>query len=903
MPKVPTYDNFQVSPNVRGGQFAPVSAPVQSGRAAGPVQSGRAAGPVQAGPGLSPALAGLPGQQLQQTGEALQRAGATALEIQTQEQLTANQAVGKKADIELTASLSNLLHHPDTGYLMTEGENAIHGHEGTAKKIQEIRQSILEGIKSSAVREMVEPIFDQRVNSALVTMNVHAGREGKKFQLQAADSRALVNLADAAHNPANEEKFNQAIRMAEKETAAIAQIKGWDFPTARLQAIKYRDAGFKMRYDAWGLSDPLSAFDHFQQNQGKISPAVRENLGRELFNKAAPVMAAEYNRAESVGGGAAAADTPDTHLPRGIRNRNPGNIMKSASQWDGEIAGNDPRYATFSTPEAGIRAMGKTLLNYQDKHGLRTVEGIVSRYAPATENNTVAYTMTVAKAVGVAPDAAIDLHDKETLLKVTKAMIRVENGPGATHITDQQIATGLAAATGGAALPKTAASTWNDPAAPTGYPLLDDLPANWKMHVLQLARSQVHQGMAEARESLRGKVQDASAAYMATGFAPNPPNVGDFVRAFGQNEGTKQYSDFQGVAALGQTLQQVKTLPTADLISMLKAAKPVPGDGFAAQQHNYETLTKAVDHIKQARASDPVSYALSAGSYGIKPLQRVNDQQELAQELPRRTAAALQMASDYGTLPQLLTKGEAKALSGVLKASSVEVQKSKLAAIYQGVGDMGLFKQTMQAVAPDNPTIAVAGIYQARGFKSNQAQDVADLILRGQAILTPNTKEDGSGHMGGKSLLPMPKEELLLSDWNSVTGDAFKGKEKASDLFMQTARAIYAARSAEEGDYSGVINSKRWASAINLATGGIEKHNGSHVVMPYGLDYAQFRDALKGHALRLSNAGAVLNTAADEMMRLPVENIGDGRYLFRRGAGYLVSKDGTPVVVDLSRGR
>jgi hypothetical protein len=180
---------------------------------------------------------------------------------------------------------------------------------------------------------------------------------------------------------------------------------------------------------------------------------------------------------------------------------------------------------------------------------------------------------------------------------------------------------------------------------------------------------------------------------------------------------------------------------------------------------------------------------------------------------------------------------------------------------------------------------------------------VADLILRGQGILTPNKKEDGSGHMGGASLIKMPEEKLLLSDWTSVAGDAFKGKEQAADLFMQTAKAIYAARSAEEGDYSGVINSKRWKASINLATGGIESHNGSKIVMPYGVGYDQFQNALQGQVDRIVKDGRALNTSPREMMRLPLENVGDGRYLFRRGSGYLVDTDGRPLVVDMSGGR
>ena len=835
--------------------------------------------------------------QAGQFGQAMTNAGQALGRIVDDMQNEANITVARDIDNQVTLANDDVLHNPETGYVNKRGKESIDGYDGVIENIQKIRREAIAGVTNPAVRKVVEPVINQRMEHAISLANRHAGQESQRYQIQTAESHAVINLQDAARDYKNDALFGQALEVAGAAAQNLGKLQGWDADTTRLQATKFQDLGYKLRYEAWVADDPAAAFGSFQKNAEQVSPLVREQIGHQLFQAAAPVLAAQFNQAG--GAGVVTPTSPDQTMPRGIRNNNPGNISKGGATWQGEVAGSDPRYVSFATPEAGIRAMGKTLITYQDKHGLNTVQDIIGRWAPATENDTAAYSANVAKALGVKVDARIDLHDANTLSKITRAMINVENGPAAKRITDQQIALGLAAANSGAALPGPTVQPDAPASTSTGSTLLDSLPANWQIHVLQLARAQAAQGMAEARDTLRGKVQDASAAYMANGYAPNPPNEAEFIRAFGQSEGVNRYRDFQNVATLGQTLQSVKTLPAAALANLVASSKPAPGDGFAVRQHSYETLVNAVDQVQQARAKDPVAYALGAGAYGLKPIQSFTDPRALTSELTRRAAVAPQIATDYGTAPLLLTKDETRALSATLKAAPVEVQKGSLAAIYGSIGDMGLFKQTMQTLAPDNPTMAVAGIYQARGLRTTENRDVADLILRGQAILTPNTKEDGSGHMGGRALLKMPEEKHLLSDWNAKTGDAFKGKEQSADLFMQTAKAIYAARSAESGDYSGVIDSKRWASSIDLATGGIQSHNGAKIVMPYGMAYDQFQNALKVHADRIVKDGGAFNTTAAEMVRLPLENVGDGRYLFRRGAGYLVNKDGRPVVANL----
>ncbi|MGG2488348.1 structural protein [Pseudomonas aeruginosa] len=118
--------------------------------------------------------------------------------------------------------------------------------------------------------------------------------------------------------------------------------------------------------------------------------------------------------------------------PRGIRNFNPGNIRHAkGTRWQGMSANqNDSAFVQFTGPQWGIRAIARTLITYQDKHALRTIRQIISRWAPPSENNTEIYIRQVAARVGVAPDARIDVYDYRTMRTLVEAIVRHENGPG-----------------------------------------------------------------------------------------------------------------------------------------------------------------------------------------------------------------------------------------------------------------------------------------------------------------------------------------------------------------------------------------------------------------------------------------------------------------------------------------
>jgi len=115
------------------------------------------------------------------------------------------------------------------------------------------------------------------------------------------------------------------------------------------------------------------------------------------------------------------------HLPRGIRNRNPGNIRRNSIQWEGmQALQNDNDFVQFNSPEYGFRAMTRILRSYNER-GLNTVRTIISTYAPSSENHTENYINFVARHLNVPPESVLDIE--AVMLDLIQAITVFENGP------------------------------------------------------------------------------------------------------------------------------------------------------------------------------------------------------------------------------------------------------------------------------------------------------------------------------------------------------------------------------------------------------------------------------------------------------------------------------------------
>jgi hypothetical protein len=98
---------------------------------------------------------------------------------------------------------------------------------------------------------------------------------------------------------------------------------------------------------------------------------------------------------------------------------NPGNLRPSGSATG---------FQQFKTPEEGISAVDKNLQSY-GKKGINTLRGVISTWAPPSENDTNAYIKNASQRIGIDPDAPIDLSDPVQRHLVSAAIISHEQGP------------------------------------------------------------------------------------------------------------------------------------------------------------------------------------------------------------------------------------------------------------------------------------------------------------------------------------------------------------------------------------------------------------------------------------------------------------------------------------------
>lgn len=310
------------------------------------------------------------------------------------------------------------------------------------------------------------------------------------------------------------------------------------------------------------------------------------------------------------------------------------------------------------------------------------------------------------------------------------------------------------------------------------------------------------------------------------------------------------------------------------------------------------------DAQQKAVRDDPISFATRQGLVDAEdPAARPLDLSKpelLGPQLAQRAALARSLSSRYGSPLKVLTKEEGDALVGALRDAPAADRSKYIGALSRGLADdPQAYKAVMAQIAPDQPIVAIAGAYASNNFRDPAGKMVSDLILRGQDILQPRRKEDGTPDKG--KLWPMPPEEDMRKSFQSYERDAYAGNADARNAHYQTAQAIYAAKSADAGDARGNLDPKRWEESIKLATGGVERWNGKSTIMPYWLNRSQFRDELKSRVDALAASGQLdALWTSSKLFDLPLRAVGDGVYKFVGGDGVVAGRDGRDVVIDFN---
>lgn len=85
---------------------------------------------------------------------------------------------------------------------------------------------------------------------------------------------------------------------------------------------------------------------------------------------------------------------PDAKAPLSIRSNNPG-ALRTGGGWEAEVGQTANGFSIFRSPEEGFEAVFENMESYYVRHGIRTIDDLLARWAPDSENNLARYRANV----------------------------------------------------------------------------------------------------------------------------------------------------------------------------------------------------------------------------------------------------------------------------------------------------------------------------------------------------------------------------------------------------------------------------------------------------------------------------------------------------------------------------
>lgn len=674
-------------------------------------------------------------------------------------------------------------------------------------------QQMLEAKKRSAADgapKFKESVFDDWKKYEDETLkNAPNGRTGDLMRTHFAAVRESLTIR--ADEFQNQETDRWTAKMADDGVDADARLLSTQTADEINQSVE-KSLG---KWNAYYKTLPMTPDKKQALVDGTREKITNAANMREIQLDPAGYLAANASarKAEALAG--------DPKAPRGIRNNNPGNLR--SSEFKGTVGVDDGGYGKFDTPESGLRAMAKNLLAQQEKHGLNTVEGIVTKYAPPSENNTAAYISTVAKAIGVGPADKLNLKDPATMQKLMTAMIQQENG--VQPYSPLQIQHGAEAAIEGKAV-----TALNGKTPDEGGRVITGRTAftmgTWEQQQKWINLAETEQRRVEAER--KQKATEANALMtgakerMQAGLSlPDEEMAGITAQvvASGDAGAAKKWSDLQATQTLTKSMQQ---LSPAQLSSVINTQLEPMAHRDGATEREFmqlEISQKLLTTMSEKVKNDPLSWAAQTGMQ-VAPLDF-----NKPETLPMRVASAEAVAEKYG-IP-------------VENAIFSQAEKVQFSTAIEGMPDtmkLALGKQMQKGFGPYfmkavGELSAKDPIFSHAAFLSglSPANDGLALdILNGQRILKENP-----------SMKPKAEDKQVSL---AALGNTFEYMPSAAPGIMAAADALYVKRvgvveTFDQNAYDQAIND---VIGKTKNGGGIGNMNGADYLLPQEFDEDDF---------------------------------------------------------------
>lgn len=857
-------------------------------------------------------------------------------------------AIKANADEQLDAfnrEVQDTLYAPD-GYFNQKGKNAVDNWDASQQKLDEIYNKHLGALDDEATRQAFKSSALPQVRTIRQNSITYRNRQNDVWRVDASKAHAtsLTNqFAYAGFGPGSEQTMASLMNEIEYQGKMAGQSREW----IDQQKEAHRSLAYASAYERMMTEDPEGAMRHFYKFSKEMSPGVAQKVFSSLFSVNRKEISTVINgmggtTSLALTGGAVSRQqslqsTKFANVQRaqqglgtppkvdekvlntaGYKGCNPLNIRATGEKWQGSVGQTDGGYLIFGSPVDGIRAASKVLMTYSKKYGIDTVSGIVSRFAPATENPTSQYIRNVCKELGVKPDERLEISHPEVMRKLIKSMMGQEIG-GVAY-SDETIDAGIQRAMGLGNVggetanasqylesPKIARITPQDlvlnPDIKTGYDLFDNLPRAYKFMILQDVKVQKSQSNASLKNELSIQIKNGLSQALNTGDVSAMPTEDQFISVYGQLSGTEKFREAQQQATLNANLFSMPGMSNEQLMQMSKQLTPDKGDPqYAARMEQKELWDKAVAQTIKKRADDPIAYAITAyPELDIQPIADWTNSTQVLSQFQKRVDNYQQVSDRFGTQPAILTKSEVAGFLSYLQTMDTEHQ----ADFVQKLSDT-LFVPNAQNSEP------LAILATQFGDKNKLLS-----IALGVASTEKGRETNGAARQIKGNFVYSQKIGEAWKDEKQVreTLADILPVANGSDTFEAMVSAVM-----NEHCFGNQTTTQAVEESISNVFGRVQDYNGGKIFLPTQLDKAKkdlftfrqigsFEDLLSDAGKDFAKSNRKFNYAGQQINGQQLANlltsgklksVSDGVYFIQDGLRYVTDSKGVPVRLDLN---
>ncbi|GAA0494719.1 hypothetical protein [Tatumella punctata] len=564
------------------------------------------------------------------------------------------------------------------------------------------------------------------------------------------------------------------------------------------------------------------------------------------------------------------------------RNNNLLNIRYSPNNnWVGKGGDNGTGFEQFDTPEHGLRA-GIKLMQRQIGNGNNTIQSLISKWAPSSDNNNpVQYAQAVSKATGIPLDQQLNPSDPQQMTSIARAMATQE---GYSHeITDDQLQ-----------------RAWDAVSNP------GNLASGINPGVLTLAQTESVQRMAQANvdrqfsqkiamqnqqlamqtkmENAASHATDTMQTRIAGGQIPSPDDWQNY-------EQMTQGTSYQGSTdilrnAMVQT-QRLYSMPPAQAQEELqKMQVDLKNNGGSQEQYKiFDLVQKGINQRQADVQKNPQSvWAMDSGQplQPVDPDDALNNPGQLGQQLTQRLINSSSIAQKYGPTAgkNLLTTDELHNFQDAYARMGAD-QRIQFWRNTQASSSPAVSSRLATEMGGDSPMIsAVAGL-----ANTPSGYSAALSVEKGNQLMNP---KDGAA----KVTFPPTFDSSLQTSIKSE----YPGMSAAQVQRMIPLVKAYHLGSG--GDPQGVVGTDELHSVIGTPV----KISGASVIAPPGTNVNSYKDSISTGINGLgSMSDSVRNGLSNGTYSLVPDINGNQMLISAASQRKVIGQNGKPVVIEVSQ--